>query len=170
MSINHITLMGTVFKGPEFRMTPSGVASASMTLAVVRPPRQEGGHEVTDYVRVITWRQLAERVRDSVNKDDLVTVEGRLTTRSYETQDGQRRKTIEVEASGVESVRGGGKPASSGRSSGADDMPSDDMWGAPPEDDFRDLEAAPPAPARRAPSAKAAPAAPPPDLDDEIPF
>src|SRR3954469_23673606 len=99
MSINHITLMGMIARGPEFRMTPSGVASASFSVACVRPPRQEGGPEVTDYVRVITWRNLAERVRDSVSKDDLVTIEGRLTTRSYETNDGQRRKTIEIEAS-----------------------------------------------------------------------
>jgi len=168
MSINHITLMGTIVRGPEFRMTPSGVASASFSIAVTRPPRQDGGPEVQDYVRVITWRQLAERVRDSVAKDDLVTVEGRLTTRSYETNDGQRRKTVEVEASQVEAVRGAGASKAPARS--ASEGRSDEEWGAPPDDDFRDLEAAPPpAPARRAP-ARQAPSAPPPDLDDEIPF
>ena len=172
MSINHITLMGTIARGPEFRMTPSGIASASFSVAVVRPPRQDGGPEITDYVRVITWRTLAERVRDSVSKDDLVTIEGRLTTRSYETNDGQKRKTIEVEASQVEPVRGGGgQTAAPAKSASANEGPSDEEWGAPPsDDDFRDLEAAPaPAPAKRV-TAKAAPVAPPPDLDDEIPF
>jgi single-strand DNA-binding protein len=169
MSINHITLMGTIVRGPEFRMTPSGVPSASFSVAVTRPPRQEGGPEITDYIRVITWRQLAERVRDAVAKDDLVTIEGRLSTRSYETNDGQRRKTIEVEASQVEPVGGAARKAAPARA-GASEGPSDEEWGAPPDDDFRDLEAAPPpAPAKRA-TAKAAPSAPPPDLDDEIPF
>jgi single-strand DNA-binding protein len=174
MSINHITLMGTIARGPEFRMTPNGIPTASFSVAVVRPPRQEGGHEVTDYVRVVTWRALAERVRDMVVKDDLVTIEGRLTTRSYETQDGQRRKTIEVEASAVDAVRMGAKSAPTGRS--ASEGPTDEEWGAPPDDDFRDLEEAAPPPAARPAAARPAaprppaPVSPPPDLDDEIPF
>ena len=177
MSINHITLMGTIDRGPEFRMTPNGIPTASFSIAVVRPPRQEGGHEVTDYVRVTTWRALAERVRDTVAKDDLVTIEGRLTTRSYETQDGQKRKTIEVEASAVDPVRVGVKSAPSARS--ASEGPSDEEWGVPStgasvyEDDFRDLEQAapPPAPvAKRASVKPATPAMPPPDLDEDIPF
>ena len=145
MSINHITLLGAVARAPEFRMTQNGIAQLSFQVAVTRPPRQDGGHEVTDYVRVIAWRQLAERIRDSVSKDDLVTIEGQLRTRSYETQDGQRRKTIEVEAMQVELVGAAKKSGGSRRRD--DDGPSDDEWGAPP-DDFGDL-AAPPPPAPR---------------------
>jgi single-strand DNA-binding protein len=156
MSMNHITLMGTIVRGPEHRMTPSGVPMATISLAVTRPPRQEGGPEVTDYVRVVAWRNLADKVQEAVAKGDLVVVEGRLTTRSYETQDGQRRKTVEVEASAVEKV-GAGKAGAGGNA------PSDEF-----EDDFNDFETpAPAAPARKAASKPAAPAA---DLDDEIPF
>lgn len=159
MSMNHITLMGTIVRGPEFRMTPSGVPSCNLSVAVTRPARTEGGPEVTDYVRVIAWRTLAEKINESLQKGDLVVIEGRLTSRSYETQDGQRRKTVEVDASAIEAVRGGGKPASGKQTA---DMPDF-------EDDFSDFEAPPaPAPARKAaPSKPAAPAA---DLDDEIPF
>jgi single-strand DNA-binding protein len=157
MSMNHITLMGTIVRGPEHRMTPSGVPMATISIAVTRPPRQEGGPEITDYVRITAWRNLADKVQESVAKGDLVVVEGRLTTRSYETQDGQRRKTVEVEASAVEKV-GIGK-AAAGKA--ASEEPSF-------EDDFSDFEApAPAAPARKAASK---PAAPPADLDDEIPF
>ena len=156
MSMNHITLMGTIVRGPEFRMTPSGVPSANLSIAVTRPARTEGGPEITDYVRIITWRNLAEKVSESVQKGDLVVVEGRLTTRSYETQDGQRRKAVEVDASSVEPVRGGGKSAARP----AAEEPAF-------EDDFNDFEAPAPAPARKAPAKPAAPAA---DLDDEIPF
>ena len=171
MSINHITLMGAIVRGPEFRMTPNGVPTATFTVACTRPARQEGGNEATDYVRVVVWRNLAERLREGVNKGDLVVIEGQLRTRSYETNDGQRRKTIEVEASAVDAVRGGAKP-SGGRGQAASG-PSDEEWGPPPpDDDFGDLAAPPPAaaPAPRRASAKAAPAAPPQDLDDEIPF
>lgn len=167
MGINHITLMGNVVRGPEFRMTPNGVPTATLSLAVVRPPRQDGGPEITDYVRCVIWRALAEKVNETVSKGDLVVVEGRLTTRSYETQDGQRRKTIEVEASAVDPVRGGG--AAKGAGTGArESSPADDY--GPPDDDFSDFEAPAPAPAPRPRPTATKPAAPPPDLDDEIPF
>lgn len=157
MAINHINLMGRIVRGPEFRMTPSGVPSCTFSLAVTRPPRQEGGPEVTDYVRVIAWRNLAEKINESIQKGDLVTVEGRLTTRSYETQDGQRRKTVEVDASGVEAVAG------TTRAAGGDEGPSLEEEG--------DFEPAASAPAPKAPARKAAASAPPAaDLDDEIPF
>jgi single-strand DNA-binding protein len=156
MSINHITLMGAIVRGPEYRMTPNGVPTANFSVAVTRPPRTEGGPEITDYVRVVTWRGVADRVNESVKKGDLVTIEGRLSTRSYETQDGQRRKTIEVEASNVEKVNLGGHAA---RASAPDEGPE--------LDEFDDFPAPAPAATRKAP-AKQAP--PPDDLDDEIPF
>lgn len=157
MSMNHITLMGTIVRGPEHRMTPSGVPMAKFSIAVTRPSLKEGGADITDYVSIVSWRNLADKVNESVAKGDLVVIEGRLSTRSYETQDGQRRKTVEVEASAVEAVRGGNK-------AGAASSPEPDF-----EDDFSDFEAPAPAPARKsAPSTR--PAAPVADLDDEIPF
>ena len=170
MGINHITLMGVIDRGPEFRMTQSGIPNASFTVAVTRPARQEGAPDITDYVRVVAWRQLAERVRDAVQKDEMVVVEGRLTTRSYETNDGQRRKVVEVEASAVTPVKGAGGAAP------ARPRNAEEPEGPIYDDDFGDLEeTAPPrsaapaaAPRRMAPPAKApAPAA---DFDDEIPF
>jgi single-strand DNA-binding protein len=147
MGINHITVMGHIARGPEFRMTPNGVPTCNFSLAVTRPPRQDGGAEITDYMRVVTWRQLAEKVNETVQKGALVVVEGRLTTRSYE-KDGQRRKTIEIEASAVSPVQGAAKVVGE------------------PEPEFESE----PEPVSAAPARK--PAAPPPaaDLDDEIPF
>lgn len=169
MGINHINLMGVIDRGPEFRMTQSGIPNASFTIAVTRPARQEGAPDITDYVRVVAWRNVAERVRDAVQKDEMVVVEGRLTTRSYETQDGQRRKVVEVEASAVTPVKGagGGNPA---RPSGSAE-PEGPIY----DDDFGDLEeAAPPRPAAKAPAMRQAPPpkapAPAEDFDDEIPF
>lgn len=169
MGINHITLMGVIDRGPEFRMTQSGIPNASFTVAVTRPARQDGAPEVTDYIRVIAWRQLAERVRDALQKDEMVVVEGRLTTRSFETNDGQRRKVVEVEASNVTPVKGAGGPAPSRPRA------SEEPEGPVYDDDFGDLEeAAPPRAAQAAPAKRTAPPpkapAPAADFDDEIPF
>lgn len=108
MGINHITLVGSMVRNPEMRMTQNGIPTTQFTLAVTRPPRQEGQqHEVTDYIKVVTWRKLAETANEQLKKGDLVSVEGRLLTRTYE-QDGQRKKVVEVEAQSVEAIRAGG--------------------------------------------------------------
>lgn len=113
MGINHITLVGNLVRNPEMRMTQSGIPTTQFTLAVTRPPRQEGQtHEVTDYVKVVTWRKLAETANETLKKGDIVSVEGRLLTRTFE-QDGQRKKVVEVEAQSVEAIRVGAPRAES---------------------------------------------------------
>lgn len=105
MGINHVTLVGTLVRNPEMRYTPNGIPTTQFSIAVTRPPRQEAqSHDVIDYVKIVTWRKLAETVNETIKKGDFVSVEGRLLTRSYE-KDGQRRKTVEVEAQGVEAIR-----------------------------------------------------------------
>ena len=105
MGINHVSLVGSLVRNPEMRYTPNGIPTTQFSIAVTRPPRQEGQtHEVTDYIRIVTWRKLAETVNESMKKGDIVSVEGRLLTRSFE-KDGQRRKTVEVEAQSVEAIR-----------------------------------------------------------------
>jgi single-strand DNA-binding protein len=173
MSINHISLMGIVSRGPEFRMTQSGHPNLTFTVAVSRPARADGTPGAVDYVRVITWRALAERLKDTLHKDQLVVVEGRLTTRSYETQDGQRRKVVEVEAFQASPVETG-SPQAAGRSTTSSSEPDGPIY----DDDFGDHDAPAPAPAAapkapaRQTTARPAPAAPAAaqDFDDEIPF
>lgn len=168
MSINHISLIGIVSRGPEFRMTPSGHPNLTFTVAVSRPARADGSAGPVDYVRVVAWRALAERLKDSLHKDDLVVVEGRLTTRSYETPDGQRRKIVEVEASHAAPLpAAGGQPTSRASSVSEPDGPIYD-------DDF--TESAPPpaatpqSAAARRPAPRPAPTPAAQDFDDEIPF
>jgi single-strand DNA-binding protein len=92
-------------RNPEKRMTQSGIPTTQFTVAVKRPPREGSTYDVTDYVKVVTWRTLAETVEATVKKDSVVSVEGALRTRSYE-QDGQRKKVIEVEAQNVHVISG----------------------------------------------------------------
>jgi single-strand DNA-binding protein len=152
MGVNHINLMGYITRGPEHRMTPNGVPTTNFTVAVTRPPRTEGGPEVTDTIKVVAWRALAEKLAESLKKGDLVTIEGRLTSRSYETQDGQRRKAVEVEAHGVEAVAGAARQVVSDSAEGEAESSYE-----------------PPAPRKAPVAARPAPVVAE-DLDDEIPF
>ncbi len=99
--LNRIILIGRLTRDPELRYVPSGQPVASFTLAVDRPFVNQQGERATDFIDIVAWRRLAEQVTQHLNKGRLVAVEGRLQIRSYETQDGQKRKVAEVVADGV---------------------------------------------------------------------
>lgn len=98
--LNRIVLVGRLTRDPELRYTPSAKAVASFTLAVDRRRNQQGERE-TDFIDIVTWGRLAETCSSYLSKGRLVAVEGRLQIRSYQTQDGQKRKVAEVVADGV---------------------------------------------------------------------
>lgn len=99
--LNHVTLVGRLTRDPELRYAASGTAVATMTLAVDRSFANANGERETDFIDVVCWRALAETVSQHLGKGRLVAVEGRLQIRSYETQDGSRRKVAEVVADHV---------------------------------------------------------------------
>lgn len=98
---NRIILIGRLTRDPELRYVPSGAPVASFTLAVDRPFRDQQGNRETDFIDIVAWRKLAEQVSQYMSKGRMVAVEGRLQIRSYETQDGQKRKVAEVVADGI---------------------------------------------------------------------
>lgn len=93
--LNRVILIGRLTRDPELRVTQSGISVASFSLAVDRPFSSQGQRE-TDFIDCVAWRRLAETVAEHMRKGRLVAVEGRLQIRSYETQDGQRRRAAEV--------------------------------------------------------------------------
>ena len=99
--LNRIILIGRLTRDPELRYVPSGQPVASFTLAVDRSFANQQGERQTDFIDIVAWRRLAEQVTQHLNKGRLVAVEGRLQIRSYETQDGQKRKAAEVVADAV---------------------------------------------------------------------
>lgn len=104
MSLSRAVVSGIVVKSPEKRFTPStNVAVTEFTLAVESMPRSDGSRESTP-VKVITWRELAERTALEIKKGDFVAVDGRLQFNSYTTQDGQKRREAEIDASFVENL------------------------------------------------------------------
>lgn len=100
---NTVTLVGNLTRDPELRYTPSGAAVAKFGLAVNRYYTNRQGERVenTDFFNVNAWRNLAENVAESLSTGVRVVVTGRIQSRSWETDEGQRRTVIEIEAEEV---------------------------------------------------------------------
>lgn len=100
--LNQITLIGRLTRDPEMRYTAQGTAVANFSIAVDRPFTTQQGERETDFVDCVAWRKLAEAVGNHMTKGRMVAVVGRLQIRSYETQDGQKRRVAEVVAETVQ--------------------------------------------------------------------
>lgn len=100
--MNHVVLIGRLTKDPDSRYTPNGVAVTAFTLAVDRNFTNQAGQREADFIPIVTWNKLAENCANYLGKGRLCAVEGRLQIRSYETQDGQKRRVAEVVASNVQ--------------------------------------------------------------------
>ena len=94
--LNRIILIGRLTRDPELRYTPQAVPVANFSLAVDRPFANAQGNRETDFFDCVAWRKLGETVGNHLTKGRLVAVEGRLQIRSYEAQDGSKRKVAEV--------------------------------------------------------------------------
>jgi single-strand DNA-binding protein len=100
--MNKVILIGRLTRDPELRYLTSGAAVATFTIAVDRPFTNQQGERETDFIKIVTWRKLAENCANNLNKGRLVGVSGRLQIRSYEGEDGQRRWVTEVVADEVQ--------------------------------------------------------------------
>ncbi len=101
-SLNQVTLMGNLTRDPELRQTPTGQNVTSFSLALNRAYKDQSGEwqEVTDYIDIVCWGPLAERVAQYLSKGRRCLVQGRLQSRSWE-QEGQKRSKVEVLANDV---------------------------------------------------------------------
>jgi single-strand DNA-binding protein len=115
--------MGNLTRDPEMRQTPSGQTVTSFSLALNRSYKDASGEwkEVTDYVDIVCWSTLAERVAQYLSKGRRCLVQGRLQSRSWE-QDGQKRSKVEVLANDVTFLDSRGGSDEGGYSGG--DSPS----------------------------------------------
>lgn len=96
--INNVVLVGRMTKDAELRYTPSQVAVANFTLAVNRNFKSQNGEREADFINCIIWRQPAENLANWAKKGALVGITGRIQTRNYENQQGQRVYVTEVVA------------------------------------------------------------------------
>mgnify|MGYP000844719719 FL=1 len=114
-SFNQVILMGNLTRDPELRQIPSGQSVCSFSLALNRSYKGADGEwqEATDYIDVVAWGPLGERVAQYVQKGRPVLVNGRLQSRSWE-QDGQKRSKVEVNAQDVTFLGGRGEGGEGG--------------------------------------------------------
>ncbi len=107
-SLNKVFLIGNLTRDPELRYIPSGSAVATFTVAVNRVFKSQAGEkkEQTSFIRVVVWGRRAEVCGEYLSKGSPVFIEGRLQSRDWETQDGQKRNTLEVIADNVQFLRG----------------------------------------------------------------
>jgi len=101
---NTVTIVGNLTRDPELRFTPSGQATATFGVAVNRSwtDRQTNERkEVTSFLDVVCWGQLAENAAQSLTRGTRVVVSGRLDQRSWENQEGDKRSKVEITADEV---------------------------------------------------------------------
>lgn len=96
--INNVVLVGRMTRDADLRYTPSNVAVATFSLAVNRPFKSQNGEREADFINVVIWRQQAENLANWAKKGALIGITGRIQTRNYENQQGQRVYVTEVVA------------------------------------------------------------------------
>jgi len=121
-SLNQVTLMGNLTRDPELRSTPSGQNVVSFSLALNRSYKDASGEwqDATDYVDIVAWGPLAERVSQYMTKGRRCLVQGRLQSRNWE-QEGVKRSKVEVLANDVTFLDGRGGDGDSDSASPSDD-------------------------------------------------
>lgn len=96
--LNNVSLVGRMTRDAELRYTPSNQAVATFSLAVNRNFKSQNGEREADFINCVIWRQQAENLANWAKKGALIGITGRIQTRSYEKQQGQRVYVTEVVA------------------------------------------------------------------------
>ena len=108
-SLNKVMLIGNVGRDPEVRDFEGGLRRASFTLATTEQFRDR---EQTEWHNIIAWRQLADLADKYIRKGSQIYVEGRITTRSWDGNDGTKRYTTEIVANTIQLLGRRGEGAS----------------------------------------------------------
>lgn len=112
-SLNKVMIIGNVGTDPEMRFTPNGNPVTSFRIAATRTYTGSDGErkQETEWFTVVCWNKLAESCNQFLTKGKRAYVEGRLQTRTWEGQDGQKRSRVEIVASRVLFLDRGGMSA-----------------------------------------------------------
>jgi len=115
--INKVILVGNVGKDPEVKYLDNGVAVAQFSLATSETYKDKEGNKntKTEWHNIVLWRGLAEVAEKYVKKGNPLYIEGKITTRSYDAQDGSKRYVTEIVGNVMQML--GSKSNSDGASS-----------------------------------------------------
>lgn len=112
--MNRVILVGRLTAKPELRYTGSNTAFLRFTIAVNRNFTSADGKREADFINVVAWRKQAETISKYFDKGNLIAIEGRLQTGSYDDRDGNKRYTMDVALDNFEFVEGKNKSQSDG--------------------------------------------------------
>lgn len=96
--MNNVVLIGRMTKDAELRYTPNQVAVATFTLAVNRTFKSQNGEREADFINCVIWQKQAENLANWARKGAQIAIQGRIQTRNYENQQGQRVYVTEIVA------------------------------------------------------------------------
>ena len=94
--INRVVLTGRLTRNPELKITQSGLSVASFTIAVNRQFTNSNGNREADFINCVIWKKSAENLCKYTHKGSLIGIDGRLQTRSYDNNNGQKVFVTEV--------------------------------------------------------------------------
>ena len=100
--MNKVFLIGRLTRDPELRYTGNNTAVATFSLAVNRNFQNQSGEREADFINIVVWRKQAENVKNFLSQGSQVAIDGRIQTRSYDDNNGQKRYVTEVVADNVE--------------------------------------------------------------------
>jgi len=139
--LNRVFLIGRLTKDPEVRQTSNGTPVTNFTIAINRKYKSVSGElkEDTTFVGIVAWQKLAELCKQFLAKGRAVLVEGKMQNRSWETEDGQKRSTLEIRADRIEFLdrepRGNGATGSTPTAETSEGQPSGFETAADKSDD-----------------------------------
>jgi single-strand DNA-binding protein len=162
MSFNKIILVGNLGRDPELRYTPQGTAVCSFSMATNEKRRDKSGEfqNIATWFKVTLWGSQAENASKYLEKGRQVYIEGRLRIEEWTDRDGNNRQSLEVNASDMQFLGGGGE---SGGYSGGGQSDHDEGFTGGSTDAPESASGASATGGSKAP-------APPPAADDDIPF
>lgn len=102
--MNKVILVGRLVRDPELRTTTSGLSNVSFSVAVPRNRTNAQGEREADFINCVAWRNIAETISKYFSKGSQIVIEGRIQTRNYTAQDGNKRYVTEVLVDAIEFV------------------------------------------------------------------
>ena len=133
--MNRVFLIGRLTRDPELRYTGNNTPVATFSLAVNRNFSNQQGEREADFINIVVWRKQAENVKNYLTQGSQVAIDGRIQTRSYDDNNGQKRYVTEVVADNVEFL---GSKNSSNNSSSMSAPASNNNNAGPSPYDFGD--------------------------------
>lgn len=143
--MNKVVLIGRLVRDPELRYTGNNLPVATFSIAVNRNFSNQAGEREADFINIVVWRKQAENCKNYLSQGSQVAIEGRIQTRNYDDQNGQKRYITEVVADNVEFLgsRNSSTNSNNMNSSASNAGPTPYDFGTSPEPKGTDIDSNP---------------------------